>query len=144
MALKRKQTLSTAQKESIILSISSYLEKHYSNIIAAYLFGSFISSTSYFSDIDLALLSETDVSKPLELELQLESQLEKIVNFPVDSRVLNNAPLSFCQNVIRGGRVVLDRNPNLRSEFEGKVLKQYFDFSRFRRRYLAGVENAPV
>jgi len=74
----------------------------------------------------------------------MECKLEKILGCPVDVRVLNYAPLSFCQNVIRQGKVVMDRNPDLRADFEGKVLKQYFDFAPFRRQYLQEVTNAPI
>ena len=112
-------------------------------ISIAYLFGSFITGET-FSDIDLGVLSERELERPLNFEIDLENELEKIIKYPVDIRILNGAPISFCQDVIRHGRVILDKDPVLRSDFEGKVLKQYFDFSRFRRRYVAEVINAPV
>lgn len=127
----------------IIEAISSYLDFECEDIVVAYLFGSFVTEKS-FSDIDVGVLNRMDVARPLESELELENELEKIAKFQVDVRILNSAPLSFCQNVIRYGRVILDRDPTLRSDFEGKILKEYFDFSRFRRQYLAEVRNAPV
>ena len=85
-----------------------------------------------------------DLNSPLKFELGLKARLEDLINYPVDLRILNHAPLSFCQNVIRHGKVIIDKDPNLRAEFTGKVLKQYFDFSIFRKRYLNEVINAPV
>jgi hypothetical protein len=63
---------------------------------------------------------------------------------PVDVRVLNGAPLSFQYHVIKDGQVIVDHNPDIRADYEGRVLKQYFDFSRFRMRYLKEVMHAPL
>jgi hypothetical protein len=38
----------------------------------------------------------------------------------------------------------LDKDPNLRADFEGQILKQYFDVAYFQRQYLQEVANAPV
>jgi hypothetical protein len=85
-----------------------------------------------------------DLNKPLDFELELENRLEKAIKYPVDVRILNRAPISFSQNVFRTGRVIIDKNPNMRADFEGRILKQYFDFSPFQQRYLQEVTNAPV
>lgn len=138
-----KRFLESSKKDIIIKAISAYLDRQRQDIITAYLFGSFVTDES-FSDIDLAILTQMEIAKPLEFELGLENELEKVARFPVDIRILNSAPLSFCQNVIRHGKVILDKDPTFRSDFEGKTLKQYFDFSHFRRQYLAEVRNAPV
>jgi len=138
-----KHCLKPSQKEVIIKAITSYLVLERKEIAVAYLFGSFITADS-FSDIDLGLLAQTEIPRPLTFELKLEKEIEKFIKYQVDIRVLNGAPISFCQNVIRCGRVILDRDPNLRADFEGKALKQYFDFSPFRRQYLTEVINAPV
>jgi hypothetical protein len=140
---RKRKSLNPAQKQMLINRISSFVEKGFGEIVAVYLFGSF-NTEARFSDIDLAVLFGHDLENPLGFEIDLERELEKEVRYPVDVRVLNSAPLSFCERVIRGGRVIVDRNPNLRADFQGKILKQYFDFSRFRRRYLSEVANAPV
>ena len=80
----------------------------------------------------------------LECELEFEIKLEELVKFSVDVRVINKAPVSFVQNVIRHGKVIIDSKPNIRSDFESYILRKYFDFSSFRRRYLTEVGNAPV
>jgi predicted nucleotidyltransferase len=137
-----KHSLTHSQKQRIIERISTYLAAYKKDVYTAYLFGSFIKDDS-FSDIDLGILNRIVLEKPLNFEIGLENQLEDIIIYPVDVRILNNAPISFCQDVIRHGSVILDRDPNARADFEGKVLKQYFDFSCFRRLYLAEVINAP-
>ena len=140
---KHKHSLKPDQKEKLAVEISVYLEKNFEQVVAAYLYGSFVTGP-FFSDIDLGILSENDIDRALNFELDLENRLEGIVKYPVDVRLLNGAPLSFCQNVIRHRKIILDRKPNLRAEFEGQILKQYFDFAYFQRRYLQEVTNAPV
>ena len=138
-----KHTLTMSGKEKIIEEISSYLFQNHDEILTVYLFGSFISARS-FSDIDIGIVTMMDLSQPLDFELELENRLENIIKYPVDVRILNQAPISFSQNVFRNSRVIIDRNPNMRADFEGKVLKQYFDFSPFQQRYLEEVTNAPI
>ena len=138
-----KHSANKSEKEIIIQKIASFLSRSYSDITTAYLFGSFVRS-GYFADIDIGIITKTKPTKPLKLEIELEIRLEDIVKFPVDARILNNAPISFCQRVIRFRKVILDRNPGLRADFEGRILKQYFDFCPFRMRYLEEVINAPI
>ena len=140
---KNKHSLKSDQKDKIVAAISSYLEENCKEIVAAYLFGSFINHR-LFSDIDLGILTADDSAKTLNFELDLENRLEKIVKYSVDVRVLNRAPLSFCRNVIRHRKVILDRDPNLRADFEGQILKQYFDVAYFQRQYLQEIGNAPL
>ncbi len=138
-----KHSLKKSEKEKIIKKISSCIFEQYEEILTVYIFGSFISAR-YFSDIDIGIIAAMDLSKPLEFELELENRLEKVIKFPVDVRILNQAPISFAQNVFRTGRIIIDKNPNMRADFEGRILKQYFDFSPFQKRYLQEVINAPV
>ncbi len=137
------QTLSRSEKEKVIQIISSHFFQQYDEILAVYIFGSFISER-HFSDIDIGIITAMDLSKPLDFELKLENRLEKLIKYPVDVRILNRAPISFSQNVFRTGRVIIDKNPNMRADFQGRILKQYFDFSPFHQKYLQEVTNAPV
>ena len=138
-----KHSLSAKEKERIVEAIVSFFNAGVEDIVFVYLFGSF-AGDGKFSDIDLGIVTFEHVQKPLDFELEFESRLERILKYPVDVRILNKAPFSFIQNVIRNGRVILDRDPTRRSDFESNALKQYFDFSRFRDQYLKEVLNAPI
>ena len=138
-----EHSLEATGKENIIKTISSYLCKNVEETIFAYLFGSFVTEGP-FSDIDLGVFTIPELNRSLSYELNLEGKLERVVKYLVDVRVLNGAPLSFCFNVIRYGKLIVDRNRNLRTDFESRILRQYFDFAPFRRRYLAGVTDAPL
>jgi uncharacterized protein len=141
--ISKKHRIKDYQRERVVNKISSYLVERHKEIIAVYLFGSF-NAAEAFSDIDLAILADSPLDDPLFIEIDLETELEKIVKYRVDVRILNKAPLSFCREVIRSGIVIVDRRPNLRADFQGKILKQYSDFTPFRRRYLYEVVNAPI
>ena len=142
MSRKKKYSITKKKKDEVIDIISSCLQQ-YREILAAYIFGSFISHRS-FADIDLGILTQIQADNLLEYETELEIKLYRLVKFEIDVRVLNHAPLSFVQNAIRHGQLIFDINPNRRADFENIVLKKYFDFSRFRRQYLEDVIDAPV
>ena len=135
-----KHTITKQDKENITKTISSYLQIH-KEIVAAYLFGSYVTGQQ-FGDIDLGFLVRNEPENLLEYEFEHEIKLSEQVKFTVDVRVLNKAPVSFVQNVIRHGQIIIDSKPNIRSDFESYILRKYFDFAPFRRRYLEEVINA--
>lgn len=130
-------------RKSILDKISDYICKNHGEVFTLYVFGSFISE-KFFSDIDLAVLTNREMDDPFSYESALEYELRVIVQKPVDFRILNRAPISFCYTVIQSGIVLLDKDPNLRSDFESQVIRQYLDFEYFQRRYLSEVANASV
>ena len=138
-----KHNISGTEKDKIKNQLARYISRELEDVVAVYFFGSFI-GMDRFSDVDLGLLLKSKVAEVLEFEMALEVRLEKLIGHPVDVRVLNHAPNSFAQNVIRTGRVIVDRDPGFRAGFEGNVLKQYFDFAYFRRRYLKEVGHAAI
>ena len=135
--------LNTSEKELIIKQLQLTLQSEGPQLVAAYVYGSFLTGKS-FSDIDIALMTASEVANPLDVELKLETRLASVLRIPADVRILNQAPISFSQSVIRHGRVVIDHEPNRRADFESRVLREYFDIKPFRRRYLQEVINAPV
>lgn len=137
-----KRSATKKKKDEIAETIASLLAPH-REIHTIYLHGSFLTGDS-FADIDLGLLLEHPPENLMEYEFEIEIEIERQVNFPVDIRVLNMAPASFIQNVIRHGKVILDKKPNKRSDFESYSLRKYFDFTPFRKRYLTEVIDAPI
>ncbi|MBW1959587.1 MAG: nucleotidyltransferase domain-containing protein [Deltaproteobacteria bacterium] len=130
-------------RKPILQNIAEHLEKTREEIYTVYVFGSFISKKK-FTDIDLAVLLEEKMTDPFSYESHLEIELEKISGCPIDLRILNNAPLSFCYTVIQTGTVILDKKPDARSDFESRIIRQYLDFAYFQRRYLSEVTDAPI
>lgn len=139
----KKRSLDDAGRNSILKSAAEFLCDRHPEILSAYVFGSFVRKQP-FGDLDVAVLLATPLAEPLPFELRLERDLEKLVRIPVDVRILNQAPQPFQYNVIREGKMLLDRDPNMRAAFEGNVVKQYLDFSRFRRRSLREMAVAEI
>jgi len=123
-------TLNDIQKKEIIDELTRLLRER-EEIIFAYLHGSFL--THDFRDIDIAIYLKKDEDVLYEVELGVE--LEKILKFPVDVRVLNSAPLTFKFKVIKDGLLLFSRDERIRSDFEALTISEYHDFSYFRKRY---------
>jgi predicted nucleotidyltransferase len=112
-------------------------------ILFAYLHGSILSADNP-RDIDIAVYLYADnfnqLSRCGEISLSfaipLEMDLEKLLKQKVDLQVLNRAPLSFRYRVITEGIVIVDKNSNLRSDFEYLSRVEYFDFRPRRNEYL--------
>lgn len=139
----KKRTLSRQQKDALKEKIVSILEGD-KRVVFAYIFGSFVKSDE-IEDIDIGIFAlDNELENPLEYELKLEGDIETSTKIPVDVRVLNNAPASFVFNVIKGGYLLIDRDSNLRADFESLMLKRYFDFEPFRKEYLREILNATV
>ncbi|AIG98391.1 Nucleotidyltransferase domain protein [Archaeoglobus fulgidus DSM 8774] len=123
-------TLNDIQKREIINELTRLLKER-EEIVFAYLHGSFL--THDFRDIDVAIYLKEDEDVLYEVELGVE--LEKILGYPVDVRVLNSAPLTFRFKVIKDGLLLFSRDEKIRSNFEALTISEYHDFSYFRKRY---------
>ncbi len=138
-----KKNLFIEDKKHLIEKAAAALQsKEY--IVFAYIFGSFTAAAS-FNDIDFAIfIHGENPESPLTLELELELELENTLGFPVDMRIINNAPVSFVYNVLKSRVVIVDKNISLRSDFEGLICKKYFDYTHLRDEYLREIINAAV
>ncbi|MGZ6237183.1 MAG: nucleotidyltransferase domain-containing protein, partial [Syntrophales bacterium] len=85
--------ISMQANEEIITHIWSFLEK-LPDLLFAYVHGSFIMDEK-FRDIDVAIYLKAAPTSPLQMEIDLETELANVINkCPVDVRILNDAPLS--------------------------------------------------
>jgi len=134
----KKYLLSDTEREEIIFSVSSVLEKE-NAVVFGYVHGSFLEGR--FNDIDVAIFVDEDkIPSFLRYELQMESLLNKTVGrFSFDVRILNGAPLSFRYEVIKNGKLITTRNEESRVDFETSTCSNYFDFAPFRDSYLKEV-----
>jgi predicted nucleotidyltransferase len=119
--------------------LTEFFQAHPHGVAAVYLFGSAARGTARAdSDIDVGvLLIETPPAtfdaQPYELEADLEHRLGR----PVDLVVLNRAPVDLRTRVLRDGRLVLDREPSVRIQFEVRTRNEAFDLEPILRRYRA-------
>ncbi len=120
--------VSEDQKNQIMEKITELL-KEKNEVIFAYVYGSFLSGG--FRDIDIGIYPKEE---NLNFELDLETELEQTLGFPVDVRNLNSAPPSFRFNVIKGFLLV-SKDEKTRTDFESLTISLYHDFKFYRDRY---------
>jgi predicted nucleotidyltransferase len=113
-------------------------------IAAAYLFGSVARGTAGpGSDVDLGLLYTDDPPRTLAgLGLDLENDLERLLELPVQVVVLNRAPVDLVVRVLRDGKLLFEGNAAKRVRFEVRSRMEFWDLEPFIRRY-RGLEERP-
>ena len=136
---------SSKQLNELVAQLSRILEKK-SQVMFAYLHGSAL-TTENPRDIDIAVYLFNEIFNQyklnaaisLDFAIPLEMELEKNLQKPVDLQVLNQAPLAFRHRVIKQGRLMVDKNSDLRCDFEYLSRVQYFDFKPRIEEYLREV-----
>ena len=119
-------------KETLI----SHLEGR-PEIIFAILYGSAAEGVP-FRDLDVALWVDRALvpeSAELDYAFDLADELERILPYPVDLRVINEAPLPFRYNVSRGTKLVVN-DYELYYTFRERTWGEYFDFEPVMMQYL--------
>ena len=106
-------------------------------VMFAFLYGSFISE-SLFRDIDLGVyVAGIEPSQYYTFENRLTRLGEDAVGFlfPVDVRIINTAPISFCFEVIRG-ELLFSRNEQLLVDFLTGIARKHLDIASLRLHYM--------
>lgn len=111
------------------------LERH--EVVFALLYGSALERKD-FADLDIGIYvdrqqvpGETD----LDYAISLTDELSMLLGFPVDVRVINDAPLGFQYNVSRG-QPLLVRDEEALARFRERTWDMWFDFEPVARLYL--------
>jgi predicted nucleotidyltransferase len=106
-------------------------------IALAYLYGSATTGqTTPFSDVDIALVIDENLTplERLKLTLRLQLELADHCNLSnADVRIINDAPLVFRGRVVCDGSLVYARDEQLRIEFETATRLRYFDYQPVHR-----------
>ncbi len=125
----------------LIEKVRKVLEKR-DYIVSAYIFGSRVHRRySVKEDVDIAIYTERKITWRELVEIM--NELEDEVKTRVDLVDLNTAPLALAYEIVRTSILVLDRKPELRIEYEVKILKKYLDLKpRLEEYFRALVEQA--
>lgn len=105
--------------EEVISKIKSYLYNN-ENIISAYIFGSF--GTENFtkkSDIDIAIMPKSEI-KYSEC-IKINSELEDIIEIPIDLNNINSLPEYIQVQVIMENRQLFSKDDNLEEKYLDKL-----------------------
>jgi len=109
------------------------------HILFAYLFGSKTKGyANDTSDWDIAIYTKESIKKNgLWPAFELEARLSRAVKATVQVTILNTPlPPVFAFEILKDGILLIDRGPNLRMDFENKILRQYYDWQYFLNRQM--------
>jgi uncharacterized protein len=126
--------MNSRTKNNIFDIIKDEVSSH-SEVMFAYVFGSFVESDKY-NDIDVAIyLQESDITDSRWYEIDFGLKLEKALGTKVDLVILNRAPDHLIHQISKGN-LVLDRNEDKRLDFLLPAWKRYFDFKIKREEFI--------
>jgi predicted nucleotidyltransferase len=133
--LRKRYSLEKKKRSVILDKIKDMLDAQ-GEISFAYVHGSFLDGET-FGDIDIAVyLYPLPPRANIYYEFALENAVEEQTGYPVDVRIINEAPLSFKFSVLRNGKCILEKDEDIRVAFQEQTVSMYYDFAPFRERYL--------
>ena len=98
------------------------------NIAFAYLYGSFVDDEA-FHDVDIGIyVSRGSLSQDTMYVLDLTQRLAGLLPFPLDVRILNDAPVSFLYHVLKGRPIHIKDDEVLTNLME-QTVRQYLDMA---------------
>lgn len=110
--------------------LKRFFEKNHQNINMAYLFGSYATNTiTPLSDVDVAVLLNDgiDPKSYFDTQLDLSGELLSYLKKEAEVVILNRADPRLSYQIIKYGKVMFEKDPNLKADFERRVLNIYFD-----------------
>ena len=132
----RCHTLGEERRRDLTKMITTVVRQD-KRALFAFLYGSFLDG-AFFRDIDLGVfVKDVGPTGFWDYECRLSQKIEKILShsFPVEARVINRAPISFCYHVIRG-RLLFVRDESVMVDFMTRVARTYLDIAPLRRKYI--------
>lgn len=107
------------------------------SIIFAYLYGSRVKgATNHRSDWDIGIyFTQRNLDNDPWHDFKISSKLAQILKSEVQVVVLNKAlnPLLGFE-IVGKGKVLVDKNKDLRLDYENRILRNYYDWSYFYKR----------
>lgn len=129
MIVKEETTVRQDTPQVALSNLAAYLAEQ-EDVAAAYLFGSLaVGRANRLSDVDVAVLLAAGLAAEAAVERQLELSvaLNAFANCEVQVTLLNIASPQLAYQVVRDGRLLVQRDPQARIAFEVRAMKQYFD-----------------
>lgn len=101
-------------------------------IFFAYAYGSFLKEET-FKDIDLGIYMQNPEENPYKISSDLKTRLSQLsrkqgLDLTVDHfdiQLINQAPFTFLRRIFKEGTLLLDRDPDLRTDIVEQVSLKY-------------------
>ena len=101
-------------------------------VVFAYAYGSFIKEQS-FRDIDVGIYVKNPEENPFVVSFDIETQLSRIfkkenINLTADQydvQIINHAPFTFLKRVFKEGLLLIDHDPELRTDVVEYISSKY-------------------
>jgi len=101
-------------------------------IIFAYIYGSVARNQhTRLSDIDLAIYIDEDkkpAAGPFGYRSEIIAELQPLAGNDIDLIILNEASNLLAYNVFKEGRLLFNKDPDLRTTVHAKTVDKYLDF----------------
>jgi predicted nucleotidyltransferase len=118
-------------KEKLLRLLKEVLAKD-ERVIFAYIYGSFVKEQS-FRDIDIGIYIKNSEENPLVISPDIKTHLSRVVkrenmDFTADQfdvQIINHAPFTFLKRVFKEGILLVDRDPELRTDLVEYVSSKY-------------------
>jgi uncharacterized protein len=101
-------------------------------VVFAYAYGSFVKEQS-FRDIDVGIYVKNSGENPFVISSDVKTQLSRIfkkenIDFTADQfdiQIINHAPFTFLKRVFKEGILLIDHDPELRTDLVEYVSSKY-------------------
>lgn len=121
----RQSRATPDERERIKRTLVAALESE-PDLEFAWLHGSFLVADK-FRDIDIGVHLSAPVEVRSQRGLELSVRLDQEIGFPIDVRVLNDAPVTFLFHVFQEGRLLLSRNDERLADLMERTVREYLD-----------------
>lgn len=130
--MPRLYRVDSAKRSSLLEELGADLIRE-PEVVFAYGYGSFLESEA-FHDVDVGVFLVADEpEKATAKALGLAQRLTARIGFPVDVRILNQAPTSFVYHVLKG-RLIFSRDDNRLAGVIEATVCRYLDIAPLLRR----------
>lgn len=131
-ASPRLYSAAPAERERVARVLTGALEAE-PELAFAWLHGSFLGGGD-FHDVDVGIHLDAAPDVRFRRELDLAVRLSDAAGFPVDVRLLNDAPVTFLFYVFRDGRLLLSRADERLADLQERTVREYLDMELLLRR----------
>ncbi len=130
--MQRLYRAEAAERARVTRAVTAALETE-PDVVFAHLHGSFLTGDA-FHDVDVGVHLAAAADRRLPRALDLGGRLTHAAGFPVDVRVLGDAPIAFRFHVFRTGRLLLSRDDEGLADCMERTMRQYLDMAPLVRR----------